>query len=329
MERLKNDIKTSQFQHAYLLYGEEAYLRKYYKNALKAAIIGDDNMNYSYFEGKDTEPRAILDMAQTLPFFAQRRMILVENSGFFKSGCEELENLFLDIPDYLYLVFVEPEADKRTRLFKAVSSKGSCVQMVPFTGDKQKVWVSGLLKRYGKKMSERDIEYLLKLTGDDMVNIESEVEKLVDYTGEREIVTAKDAEIIVTRQIGDNIFKMVGAIGERNQKKALGYYYELLERREAPFKILSLIARQFNILLQVRELKAKRLAPKEIASEVSVPPYYINEYMAQASNFSEEELKAALGACVKADEDIKLGRMSDTLSVELLIVEFSKRKEER
>lgn len=325
MERLNQDIKNKQFQRLYLLYGSESYLRRNYMKSLKNGIIGDDTMNYTYFEGKDTDVNAIKEMGETMPFFAEKRLIVIENSGLVKSGGDALAEYLKEIPDYLYIVMAEPEADKRTKLFKTFTSKGTAVEMVPLTGQKQKTWIAGMLSKQGKKMTERDIEHLILVAGDDMVNLQSEVNKLIDYTGDRDVVTASDVDEIVTRQIGDHIFKMVGAMGMRNQTLALKYYNDLLLRREPPFKILAMVARQFNLLLQTKELVSKRYTSKDIAAKIKVNPYFVKEYIEQAGKFDQETLRRALEACVRADEDIKYGRVKDELSVELLVVEFSGR----
>ena len=90
MEQLLQDLKQQTYKNAYLLCGEEAYLRNQYKKRLKDALVMDgDTMNYSYYEGKDINPRAVIDMAETLPFFADLRVLMIENSGFFKNKCDE------------------------------------------------------------------------------------------------------------------------------------------------------------------------------------------------------------------------------------------------
>lgn len=72
MKSLNEDLKTGQFKQIYLLYGEEAYLKKLYKNRfVKAMVPEGDTMNYRYFEGKNTNPKEIIDLAETLPFFAE------------------------------------------------------------------------------------------------------------------------------------------------------------------------------------------------------------------------------------------------------------------
>lgn len=324
MERLNQDLKTKNFKNLYLLYGEEAYLRLNYRDALRKAISGDDTMNYSYFEGKDTQASEVIEMAETLPFFADRRLIVVENSGWAKEGGEEMAEYIEHIPEYLILIFVERTADKRTRFFKNCKNKGTAVEMVPYDERMMTAWIAKILKDEGRNITAQDIRYLISLTGTDMVNIKNELEKLVNYTEGRDVVTSADIDAIVTAQIGNSIFKMVSAMGERNQAKALGYYYDLLAGREAPIKILALIERQFVLLLQTKELLSLHVRDKEIASKIGVPPFYVNEYISQARNFDTGEIREVLESCLRADEDIKLGKVVDKLSVELLIVEHSK-----
>ena len=86
LKRIIQDIKSEQFSNVYLLYGEEAYLRKQYRDKLKNALVSvDDSMNFTAFAGKDINVNEVVDLAGTLPFFAERRVIIIENSGWMKS----------------------------------------------------------------------------------------------------------------------------------------------------------------------------------------------------------------------------------------------------
>ena len=114
MKSLNEDIKTGNFKSVYLLYGEEAYLKKQYKDKITKAIFPDgDTVNYAYYEGKGINPGELIDLAETMPFFAERRLIVVENSGFFKNACPDLADYIKTMPDTACFVFVENEADKR------------------------------------------------------------------------------------------------------------------------------------------------------------------------------------------------------------------------
>ena len=105
VKNLQEDIKTGKFKNAYLLFGEEAYLKIQYKEKLIHALNPDDDtMNFTAYEGKDTNPKEVIDLSETLPFFADRRVILIENSGFFKSSQEELADFIKNMPDYLIFI---------------------------------------------------------------------------------------------------------------------------------------------------------------------------------------------------------------------------------
>ncbi len=323
MQRLVQDMKTGELNHIYLLYGAEAYLRKQYRDRLKEAIIGGDTMNYHYYEGKDIPVGEVIDQAETLPFFAERRLIVIENSGLFKSGGEQLAEYLPTLPPTAYFLFVETEVDKRSKLYKTVSSKGCGVEFGIQEEATLKKWILGMVKKENKKISEPALNFLLEKTGTDMENIRKETEKLFCYCMDKEAITEADIEEICTQRIGNHIFDMVSAIADKKQRHALELYYELLAQKEPPMRILFLIARQFNLLLQVKELKGKGYQNKAIGEKVGLPGFIAGKYVTQASRFKTREIRDALEACVAAEEAIKTGRMNDNISVEMLIIQYS------
>lgn len=326
MQRLNQDIKTGQLNQIYLLFGEEAYLRKQYRDRLKEAIIGDDTMNYHYYEGKNISVGEIIDQAETMPFFADKRLIILENSGLFKGGGEELAEYLKTPAQTAYFLFVDTEVDKRSKLYKAVASKGCAVEFGIQDEMTLKRWILGMVKKENKKISEPALNYLLEMTGTDMENIRKETEKLFSYCLEKEAITESDIEQICTRRISSHIFDMVNAIADRRQKRALELYYELLALKEPPMRILALITRQFNLLLQVKELAGKGYQGRAIGEKVGLPGFIAGKYVTQASRFKKEELRETLEACAEADEAVKMGRINDNMSVELLIVKYSTNK---
>ena len=323
MQRLNQDMKTGQLNHIYLLYGEEAYLRKQYKNRLKEAIIGDDSMNYHYYEGKGVTIGEVIDQAETMPFFSEKRLILMENTGLFKGGGEELSEYLKSPAQTVYFLFGETEVDKRSKLYKTVSAKGCAVEFGIQDENTLKRWVLGMVKRENKKISEPALNFLLEMTGTDMENIQKEMEKLFCYCMDQDAITERDIVQICTKRISSHIFDMINAIADRKQKKALELYYELLALKEPPMRILFLITRQFNLLLQVKELAGKGYQGRAIGEKVGLPGFVAGKYVTQASRFQKEELRETVEACVEAEEAIKTGRLNDNMSVELLIVKYS------
>lgn len=324
MKKLLEEIESGQLKQVYILYGEEAYLRNQYKNKLKDALLdGGDSMNFHYFEGKNISVEEVTDLAQTMPFLAQRRVIMLENSGLFVHGGDLLAEYLRDPCETAYFVFVEQTVDKRTRLYKAATARGRAIEFVPQDEAVLKRWILGILKRENKKITERDLDFFLDRTGPDMSNIRSELEKLLCYCMNRDVVTAEDIEEICTRQVNNRIFDMINALAERRQKTAMELYYDLLTLREPPMRILFLIARQFNLLLQVKELKNKGYGADAIGKEVGLAGFIARKYVAQAAKFKESDLRKAVEDCVESEEAVKTGRMGDVMSVELLIIKCS------
>ncbi len=324
MQRINEDIKSGQFKQMYLLYGEEAYLRKQYKDKLREALTADgDTMNCSYFEGRNISVGAVVDLAETLPFLAQRRVIILENSNLFKADGEKMAEYLAQPAETAYLVFVEKEVDKRSRLYKAVAAKGTVVEFPVQNEATLKKWVLGMLRREGKQITERALDSFLEKTGTDMENIRGELEKLMCYCMDRDSVTEQDIEDICIQRVSSHIFDMISAIADRRQKRALDLYYELLSLKEPAMRILYLIARQFNMLLQVKELKRKGYDNKAIGGKVGLQPFIAGKYAAQAGKFESADLRRALEACVETEEAVKTGRMNDVMGVELLIVKYS------
>ncbi len=323
MKNIKEHIKLNQFKPVYLLYGTEDYLKKLYRDKLKTAILGDGaQMNYSYFEGKGIDTAEVISVANTMPFFSDRRLILIENSGLFKSQ-SDLADYMVSIPETTHIVFVESEVDKRNRLYKAVKNVGNISEMNTMDEKNLKLWVATLLDKDNKKISEDTILYLLNKIGSDMENIQNEVEKLICYAYEREIITKEDIDEVCTAQITGKIFLMVDAIGNRQQKKALDLYYDLLALKEKPMSILFLITRQFNILVQVKNLLSLGYNNTVISQKTGLMPFTIGKYVSQSKNFTMDILISALKSSADIEEMIKTGRLIDKIGVELLIVKFS------
>ena len=324
MKKLQEDIKSGNFKSAYLLYGDEAYLRQQYKERLIHALNPeDDTMNFSKYEGRGIEVREMIDLCETMPFFAEYRVILVENSGFFKNKCDELAEYMKTLPEYVRLVFVEEEVDKRSKMYKAVKSCGSVVEFAKQDEKTLMRWAAGILAKEGRKITTRDMELFLTKTGTDMGNIRMELEKLITYTMGQDIVTAQDIEAVCTTRTENKIFEMVRAVTEKNQRRALDIYNDLLTLKEPPMRILFLLSKQFRQLCLAKKMAGEGASQNEIASRLGVPAFVVRNIMSCARSYSIDELEQAERDFVDAEEAVKTGTLQDGLSVELLIVKYS------
>lgn len=324
MKTIDHDIRDGQLKQAYLLYGEETYLLKQYRDKLVNAIVSpDDTMNFSRFEGEDINQKEIIDLAETLPFFADRRLILIEDSGLFKKGAEELAAYMEQVPETTYFVFVEQEVDRKTKMFKEVKKLGTAVEFVRQTDDILLRWVEGRLKKNGKQITGDAYRLFISKTGNDMENIDKELEKLICYTLEKEGIDAEDVEAITTEQIENKIFDMVDAVAAHQKKKALDLYYDLLALREPSMRILFLLTNQFQRLMVVKQMTGRGFSPRDIGAKAGCPDWAVKKYQSQCRAFSMEKLTQAIRDGVFYEEAIKTGRMDDRMAVELFIIKYS------
>ena len=324
MNVIKEHIKSGNYKQFYLLYGSEPYLIKLYRDKLKQGILGDmDQMNFSRYEGKSIDLKEVNEIAQTLPFFNDRRLILIEQSGFFKSQ-SELSDILTKAPASTIFVFAEKEVDKRNKAYKLIRDRGNISEMNGLDERNLKLFVASLLKTSGKQITQQLADYFLDKTGPDMDNIINEIDKLISYTLDRDIITKEDIDGLVTTQVSGKIFQMMDAIGLKQQDKALSLYYDLLSVRERPSHILFLIIRHFNILLQIKNLSLQGASNKLITEKVGVTPFTVSKYIGQTRNFTSEQLFNSLKKAADTEEKIKTGQIDDKIGVELLIIDFSR-----
>ena len=177
MRQILQDINNQTYKRIYLLYGEENYLRLQYKDKLKKALCpAEDDMNYSYYQGKDVNVAEVIDMAQTMPFLSEYRAIFLENTGFVKDGNEALANYVSEgIPDSTVIVMTERAVDKRNKLFKAISKCGRCVEFETQNEATLKTWIAQRCREEKKAITNLTVSKLLETVGTDMTNISTEL----------------------------------------------------------------------------------------------------------------------------------------------------------
>ena len=328
MRTIDEDIKNQTFRTAYLLYGEEAYLKNQYKDKLKTALWQEgDTMNAAFYQGRNTNPKELIDLAETMPFFADHRLILVEDSGFFKSGAEDLAEYMEHIPQTTTFVFSETDVDKRSRMYKALKNNGRIVEFAAQNQELLTRWLLGRLRRENKNITKAAMQEFFDRVGLDMGTLDREMEKLICYCLDRDVIELADVEAVCPQAVTNRIFDMVGAIVECRRKDALEMYYDLLALKEPPLRILFLITRQYNILMQLKDLKRKGMNNSAMAKAAGIPPFAVSRSLGQASRLSVGSIEHILSYSVEMEEAVKTGQMNEQIAVELVIIEASRERE--
>lgn len=325
MQTLNKDIKNKNFHHMYLIFGNESYLCRSFRTKLRQALIGEDTMNYHYYEGKGIDLNEVRDMAETMPFFAERRVIWIEDSGLFKSTADEWVKFLETVPETACIVFMESEVDKRSKMYKKVASLGYAAELNHQTEEQLKKWILTILKQNNMGITYDAMDTLLSMVGDDMENIKNELEKLICYCMGKQGITKEDVEQLCIRQIESQIFQMIEMVALGKEKEALNLYYDLLALKEPSMRILFLVARQMNQLLSVKIMAADGQNRDKIGAILKIKPFIAGKLMKQAKRFTEEQLRQYVELCVESEEAVKTGKISDKIAVEVVIVSIARR----
>ncbi|MDO5410691.1 MAG: DNA polymerase III subunit delta [Lachnospiraceae bacterium] len=323
MKVITNDIQNRQFKPVYLLSGEETYLTRQFCERLAAAIAGEDTINVNRFQEKNPDIKEIISLADTMPFFAESRLIVIENSGFFKRDSSELAAYLSQMPESTHIIFREDEIDKRNKLFKKVKELGYFAEMKRQTESELERWILSILKKEGINLTRHTMSYLLETIGTDMNVIRNELDKLISYLGDKNVLEPADIDAICSRQISGQIFEMIDAMACQNRQKAFRLYYDLIALKEPPLRILFLITRQYLQLYQIKEMQQKGLSGSSLAAAAGLSSYAVKKVASRASRFSSLQLKHCIEECALMDEQIKTGQIRDSIAVELLITAFS------
>jgi len=327
MKNIMNDIKNGTFKTSYLLYGTEDYLKKQYKDNLIKALVSDgDSMNFNSYQGSSTDILPIIDIAETLPFFADKRVIVIEDSGFFKNASDELADYIPTIPESTCMIFVESEVDKKRRAYKAVEKNGYACEFVSPTPEMIANWAARKVGESGKKITNGTMQLFLGMTGMDMNTVSTELEKLICYCLDKEIIESSDVMDIVSGQINAKIFDLTEAIAFNNQKKAMEIYYDLIATKESPIFILFMVNRQFRLMWEAKDLLSSGSSERDISAKLRMPGFAAGKLVKQCKNYTFNELTAIIDEGIELDYKFKNGLINENMAAEMFIIKHSSKK---
>ncbi len=323
MSLINSHIDSNEFSRIYLLGGSEKYLLAQYRDKLINALVDTaDTMNYMVYKGENAKAEAIVDFAMTMPFFADKRVLLVEDSDFFKKGNEDMDELLGQLPETTVIVFSETNIDKRCKLYKTVAKLGTVANFEAPDERTLLVWLKSLFSKENIRIEDDAVYHLLEGVGMDMSTLYNEAEKLKSYCLEKGAVTVEDVEVLSINQVEGKIFDMMDALSKKDKKATMSLYSDLLMLREPAMRLLYLITRQFNILLKTKIALEDGKDNSQIASVVKVPPFTIKKYISQCGTYTKKQLLDRVNWCQEADRAIKTGAMRDSMSVEMLIIKL-------
>lgn len=330
-------IKQNSIAPVYLVYGTEAFLINETKTLVLNQVLNEEEMefNFAVYDLEETPIEAAIEDAETFPFLGERKVIFLHNPAFLtaeKSKAKVDHNLprfeaYLQQPaPYTVMVLSAPyeKLDERKKITKELKRKAEVVEAKKLNEHELKNWVKNQVKSRGFEIDDDAIERLLTLVGTNMYMISSELEKFALYAAEEKRIDRSLVEKLAAKSLEQNIFTLIEKVVQRRLDEALRIYYDLLKQNEEPIKILALLAGQFRLIYQVKELSRRGYGQQQIAGSLKTHPFRVKLALGQAAGFTDEELVHLIGLLADADYKMKTGGMNKSLLIEMLLFRLKK-----
>ena len=299
------------------------------------ASLGEDaaESNTVEFEGRNFKPGEVEAAARTVPFLADRRVVLVRGllrrldttnadrqqegpaaAQMATAGWEKLGELLGGLPDTTELVFIDPFSTTRNRKLKAnggalrALKSSDALDISVFTAPRGRAvgdWIRTRVMSEGVQASP------------------SAIAPLADVIQEQS-VPVEDVDLMVAPAREANIFAAVDAILERRPGMAMKALYQLLDDGASVQYILTMLTRQTRMLILARHLRERGVDEGEIGNRIGLrAAFALRKTLDQAGRFSHEYLASAHRGLGEADLSYKSGEVRDRVALEMIVARLS------
>ncbi|MCT4507207.1 MAG: DNA polymerase III subunit delta [Tepidibacter sp.] len=333
------DIKINKYEKIYTFYGKETYLIdkliKKFKEGLNSAFI---DFNFSTIDGSQTSLDEIISSLETIPFMDDRKIIVIKNfelltnkkKNFTQKDEEEFCEYIKNTPDYSILIFVNySDIDKRKKFSKELGKSGILLNCNKLDNNELFKWAQKRFKKENVEIERPTLNYFLnnidyqnKNSDKTLSDIENEIIKVTSFVGSGKKVSISDVDKLSSKKIENDIFKLIDFIGNKNASEAIKILNDMIVKGESPLMVLSMISRQFKIIIQAKELNQKGNPEGVISKSLAIHPYVIKKALIQSRKFDNNAIIKLQNELLKADYSIKNGLKRDVLALEIIISKF-------
>ncbi len=319
-------IKSGKAQGAYLFEGVEENIKTATLNALRKAILpeGLEELNETLLDAPATD--AIIAACETLPFMADKRLVIVKEHPSLTGRSDADERLVAyipQVPDSAVLVFLaRGKADARKKLYTAIKKAGGIVTFAPLTDAELNAWIIKTFAALGKSVTPQTASLLSFTVGTDTALLRTEIEKLAALTGDEGAVTENDVHAIATRSMECTVFEMVDAVVAGQQGKAFGLLRDMLTTGSDRLGILAMLLRQFRLMQHIKIMQYEKVPAAEIKTRLGVAPFAAERCIRQAAGYSGGAVRQAVDICLQTEYKVKSGQMNQEGSLESAMLQI-------
>jgi DNA polymerase-3 subunit delta len=318
----------------YLLHGEEEFLiDRQYRKLLKefAEETQDGFMTYDCLE---VPVQRVIEDCETIPFFTERKVVVVKNPIFLtgKKAKLDFEHNLDDFVRYinnpnpqtiLIIIANYDSLDKRKKAYKALKKNASMFEAKPLDQHEVVHHIIKIFKKKNKEISKDLAKMIFNRVGNHFSLIYKEVQKIIIYMDKETVVTEDMVSALVGKTFDQNVFDLVNAVLDKNIKKSLSIYYDLIQMNESPIKIMVILANQFRLIYQTKQLYLRGLSESNIAKKLQVHPYAVKKAGERIRRYPEKDLLKILYQLSEIDLNVKRGKINQEFALEQFFLSLS------
>jgi DNA polymerase-3 subunit delta len=318
---LQRDLEKGNIAPLYLFYGEDLFLIDRTVDQLKKLLVDPRlaSFNFSLYYGGESEPRQIVNAAQTLPLAGKRRLVVVKEADQFKASWKEF-SAYCERPlSSTCLVFCSGASTLKAEITSLFKNNGIAVRFYhPFRNETPE-WIRRLAGERNKKISREAVALLEEFLENDLQGIANELEKIALYAGERNVIEREDVEVVIAAVKDASIFTLTDCLAGKDRMKALEVLHHLLEAGEHPLKILTMIARHYRLMARAGEMVYNGTSATEAGKQLGINNFHLKEFARQAETFSPGQTGKYLSLLFQSDRRLKSSRISEKIILEDMI----------
>ena len=311
----------------YLIYGIEDYI---IDEAIKK-IITDNNIindNIIKYNLDEVNVSLALEEASTVSMFDSKKLVICEGCTFLTgenkkeinhdidSLIKYINNPFTDV----FLVFVvrKEKLDDRKKIVKELKKNSTVIEAQKKENYNLNNYIIDYVNKNGYNMSKNACIKLIERAGNNLSNLISECDKIFLYKDDEKNITEEDIENLVFKNIEDNIFELTNAVMNKDKKKIINIYKDLILMGEEEIKLIVMLANQFRMILQVKLMVKNGYKERDMATIIKEHPYRVK--LAMQSNFKINELENYLIKLEELDYSIKFGKLDKSFGFEMFLL---------
>lgn len=338
--KLTKDISSGKIQPVYCFYGVEPYLMDQLIKQLREVVVDQAyaDFNEQTMDGVKLLADDAVSAFETLPFFSEKRMVVIKQASWFgsKASLTELDESKLlayfenPCPSTVAVLLCDG-VDKRKKLGKLLQKQGALYEFGKLDESELKKLLNEKLKSMNCKISPENLQYGIYLLG----YLEKDADRdLYEVLGQIErIASASPGEIdrallerMLEKPLDTNIFAYMDAISDGKTLEALKIKQQLLSEDFNEIQINAMLYKHFRNLYKTVLWLDKGYNATAVAEKLGVHPFSAKKYASQCRQFREPYLKQVVIDLAELDHRMKTGRITFEQALDLMTVCLSQKK---